>query len=130
MAKQLTHPTARAIGRGSAKSGVAHWWAQKLTAIANIPLTLWLIVSFVSLQGAELSEVRAWMGQPLVAMLLIGWVISVCYHVQLGLQVIVEDYVHHPALEVFGLITIRLATVAAALVSIVSVLLVLFGDVA
>ncbi|HEY4135961.1 MAG TPA: succinate dehydrogenase, hydrophobic membrane anchor protein [Alphaproteobacteria bacterium] len=85
-------PLARARGLGSAKEGVGHWWAQRLTAIALIPLVVWFAVSLVMLSGADYATVRAWIGSPLV-MILLSLVIAVgLHHAQLGLQVVWEDY--------------------------------------
>jgi len=85
---------------GSAKEGVGHWWVQRLTAIALVPLTLWFMFSIVALQPAGYDQVRAWLGQPLASIASIGLVLALFYHAQLGIQVVVEDYVHQRAAEV------------------------------
>ena len=85
-------PLARARGLGSAKEGVHHWWMQRLTAIALIPLVVWFAVSLVMLSGADYSVVRAWIGSPLVMVLLILTIAIGLHHGQLGLQVVLEDY--------------------------------------
>jgi len=85
-------PLARARGLGSAKEGVGHWWAQRLTAIALIPLVVWFAISLVMLSGADYATVRAWIGSPLV-MILLSLIIAVgLHHAQLGMQVVWEDY--------------------------------------
>src|SRR3954468_18833288 len=81
-------PLARARGLGSAKAGVHHWWAQRLTAIALIPLVVWFAVSLVMLSGAEYNVVRAWIGSPLVMVMLILTITIGLHHGQLGMQVV------------------------------------------
>lgn len=78
---------------GSAHEGADHWMAQKITALANIPLVLWLVWSFVGLQGASHAQFTAWLAQPVNAVLMILFVISVLYHAKLGSQVVIEDYI-------------------------------------
>ena len=85
-------PLARARGLGSAKDGLGHWWAQRLTAIALIPLVVWFAISLVMLTGADYGIVRAWIGSPLVMVLLILTIGIGLHHGQLGLQVVLEDY--------------------------------------
>ncbi|WIM11352.1 succinate dehydrogenase, hydrophobic membrane anchor protein [Enhydrobacter sp.] len=85
-------PLARARGLGSAKDGVGHWWVQRITAIALIPLVVWFAVSLVMLSGADYAIVRAWIGSPLVMVLLILTIGIGLHHGQLGLQVVFEDY--------------------------------------
>jgi succinate dehydrogenase / fumarate reductase membrane anchor subunit len=85
-------PLARARGLGSAKDGLGHWWAQRLTAIALIPLVVWFAISLVMLTGADYGIVRAWIGSPLVMVLLILTIAIGLHHGQLGLQVVLEDY--------------------------------------
>ena len=85
-------PLARARGLGSAKDGLSHWWAQRLTAIALIPLVVWFAISLVMLTGADYGIVRAWIGSPLVMMLLVLTIAVGLHHAQLGMQVVLEDY--------------------------------------
>ena len=87
-------PTGRARGLGSARRGVDHWWAQRLTALALVPLTVWFCVSIVGLIGADHATFASWLSAPgrAVAMLLL--VVATFGHMKLGLQVVIEDYVH------------------------------------
>lgn len=85
-------PLARARGLGSAKDGLSHWWAQRLTAIALIPLVVWFAISLIMLSGADYALVRAWIGSPLVMVLLILIIGVGLHHGQLGMQVVIEDY--------------------------------------
>jgi len=83
----------RARGLGSAKSGVAHWWAERLTAIALVPLTIWFVVSLLTLLGADQQVVASWAARPVNTVLLLALVIMTFHHMQLGLQVVIDDYV-------------------------------------
>ena len=119
-------PLARARGLGSAKEGVHHWWAQRLTAIALIPLVVWFAISLVMLSGAEYNVVRAWIGSPLVMVLLILTIGIGLHHGQLGLQVVWEDYTEG-ALRVVMIVVTRFLAVLFGLAAIVSVLRIGFG---
>jgi succinate dehydrogenase / fumarate reductase membrane anchor subunit len=119
-------PLARARGLGSAKEGVHHWWAQRLTAIALIPLVVWFAISLVMLSGAEYNVVRAWIGSPLVMVMLILTIGIGLHHGQLGLQVVWEDYTEG-ALRVVMIVVTRFLAVLFGLAAIVSVLRIGFG---
>ena len=88
----LRTPLARARGLGSAKDGLHHWWLQRITAVALVPLVVWFAISLVMLSGADYSAVRAWIGSPLVMVLLILTIAVGLHHGQLGMQVVYEDY--------------------------------------
>lgn len=114
----LRHPLARAKGLGSAKDGVDHWWAQRLTAMALALLTPWFVIFALRQFGAEGEAVRAAIARPLNATLLSAFVLSVFWHARLGLQVVVEDYVHswrELVLQVAIKFTFALAAIAALL---------------
>lgn len=96
----------RARGLGSAKDGVAHWWAQRVTALALVPLTLWFVASVVALTGASHGEVVAWLARPHNAVLMLALIWATFWHAALGLQVVIEDYIRPEG--------VRLATVLAA----------------
>jgi succinate dehydrogenase / fumarate reductase membrane anchor subunit len=119
-------PLKTAKGMGSAKEGVDHWMKQKITAIANVPLILWLIWSIVALQGASYVEFTTWLGQPLNAILMVFLIISVCIHAKLGAQVITEDYVSCEGFKLFKLIGQKLFFFAIAVACIFSVLKIAF----
>jgi len=84
----------RARGTGSAHSGVHHWYAERITAIALVPLTLWFIFSIVRLAGAPQETVAAWAGHPVNTVLLLALIAMTFHHMQLGIQVVLEDYVN------------------------------------
>jgi len=87
-------PLATAQGLGSAKEGVSHWWMQRVTAVLMIPLALFLVYSFVSLDNFDYATVNAWIANPWIAAALLMFVVTMFYHSELGVQVVIEDYVH------------------------------------
>ncbi|MGF1629240.1 MAG: succinate dehydrogenase, hydrophobic membrane anchor protein [Kiloniellaceae bacterium] len=123
----LRSPLARVRGLGSAKDGTAHWWAQRLTALALIPLTVWFCISVIAMSGADYATVASWAGSPLVGGLLILLIGATFYHGALGLQVVVEDYLHHEMAKLVLLLAIKAAALVLALTGILSVLILLFS---
>jgi succinate dehydrogenase / fumarate reductase membrane anchor subunit len=97
-------PLSRVRGLGSAKSGTEHWWLQRVTAIANIPLVLFMLVFVVMHMGVSRAELIASVHHPIIAILLAAAFVSVLWHMRLGMQVIIEDYVHTPALKLTALL--------------------------
>ncbi|MFC1689698.1 succinate dehydrogenase, hydrophobic membrane anchor protein [Pseudomonadota bacterium] len=96
----MTNPLAKARGMGSAKEGVHHWYAQRASALLLIVLVSWLIYSMFRLSGADYEAARAFVSQPVNAAFASLLIVTLFYHAMLGLQVVIEDYVHHPVLEV------------------------------
>jgi succinate dehydrogenase / fumarate reductase, membrane anchor subunit len=121
-------PLGRARGLGAAHGGLGHWKLQRLTAISNAVLVLWFTFSAMALAGASYGEVRAWLASPLTATLMILLVLSVFHHAPLGLQVIIEDYVHHPGIRIAALVLVRLVVAGLAVACIVAILTVVFGS--
>ena len=117
----LRTPLARARGLGSAKAGVHHWWAQRLTAIALIPLVAWFAISLIMMSGADYAVVRAWIGSPAVMVLLVLTIVIGLHHGQLGMQVVIEDYVHNDGMKLALIVLMRFIAVffglAATIVS-------------
>ncbi len=124
----LRSPLGRARGLGSAKSGVHHWWMQRLTAIALAPLCLWLVYGLVSVSGESHAEAVAWLSQPLTAVTMILLLAAMFYHSMLGVQVVIEDYVHGEFSKLASLVLMKFAHLALAALSIFSVLKVAFGQ--
>jgi succinate dehydrogenase / fumarate reductase membrane anchor subunit len=127
MNSDLRTPLARARGLGSARVGVHHWWAQRLTAIALIPLVVWFAISLVMMSGADYGAVRAWIGSPVVMVLLILTIAIGLHHGQLGLQVVIEDYVHGDGSKLALIVAVRFIAVLFGLAAIVAVLRIGFG---
>jgi len=123
----LRTPLARARGLGSAKDGVGHWWAQRLTAIALIPLVVWFAVSLVMLSGADYTVVRAWIGSPLVMLLLVLTIGVGLHHGQLGMQVVIEDYVGNDGWKLALIVIVKFIAVLFGLGAIVAILRIGFG---
>jgi succinate dehydrogenase / fumarate reductase membrane anchor subunit len=117
----------RVRGLGSAKEGVGHWWAQRLTAVALVPLALWFVFSLAGLAGAGYEAFAAWLGNHGNALLMILFVGTLFHHAQLGLQVVIEDYVHDEATKLVSLVVVKFAAVALAASSVLAVLRVSFG---
>ena len=113
-------------GLGSAKEGVGHWWAQRLTAIALIPLLVWFVASVVTLVGAELIIVREWISGPVNSVLLLSLIVAVFHHAQLGLQVVIEDYVHTGWLRLAAIIAVKFAAFGLSATSLFAVLKIAF----
>jgi len=112
----------RVRGLGSAKSGVAHWWAQRLTAIALVPLSLWFIVNVLHLLGAPHAAVADWLAGPWTIVLMIALVVATFHHMQLGLQVVIEDYIHTDATRLAAMIAVKGAAILLGMACVVSVL--------
>ncbi|MGD8326529.1 MAG: succinate dehydrogenase, hydrophobic membrane anchor protein [Sphingomonadales bacterium] len=120
-------PLAQARGLGSAKSGTHHWWMQRVTAIALVPLIIWFLVSALGLLGADYDVVKAWVAQPLTSVLLVLFVSAFFYHMKLGLQVVIEDYVHGEGRKLALLLTVNFAAIALSVACIFSILKIAFG---
>jgi succinate dehydrogenase / fumarate reductase membrane anchor subunit len=120
-------PIAKVRGLGAARSGLQHWKMQRLTAIANVLLVLWFMFSAMALSGSGYDQVRAWLASPVTASLMVLLIISTFYHARLGLQVVVEDYVHHEGARIASLVAIALIVLALAVACIVAILRVAVG---
>jgi succinate dehydrogenase / fumarate reductase membrane anchor subunit len=125
--KTLRTRLGRVRGLGSAKEGVNHWWGQRLTAIAMVPLFVWFAFSLVALAGAPHATVVAWIKNPVTAVLLVALLAAVFYHLALGVQVVIEDYVHTEWRKLALIIIVKLASALAALIGVLSVLRIAFG---
>jgi succinate dehydrogenase / fumarate reductase membrane anchor subunit len=112
---------------GSAKEGVNHWWAQKLTAVALIPLCLWFVASLFYLFQASRADLVEWLSNPINATLMVLLIGATFWHTKLGMEVVVEDYVHTPWLKMTMLITITFGTIAFGTASIVAVAMLALG---
>ncbi|WP_428676262.1 succinate dehydrogenase, hydrophobic membrane anchor protein [Reyranella sp.] len=127
MNSDLRSPLNRARGLGSAKDGLHHWWAQRLTALALIPLVIWFAISLVTMSGADYGMVRAWIGSPVAMVLLILTIVIGLHHGQLGLQVVIEDYVHNDGLKLALIVAVRFIAVLFGLAAVVAIMRIGFG---
>jgi succinate dehydrogenase / fumarate reductase membrane anchor subunit len=119
---RMRSPLGRAIGLGSAKEGVGHWWAQRISALALVPLVVWFVIAIIGLAGADRALFIDWVRQPVQAVLLVVLLIATFYHGALGLQVVIEDYVENETLRLGSLIVMRLAAIVFAVRGIFAVL--------
>ena len=123
--QNLRSPTARALGLGSAKEGVGHWWVQRVTAIALVPLTIWFVASILAIAGSDHATVIAWLGAPSSLVCMILLLIALFYHLALGLQVVIEDYIHSGA-KIWALLATRFVCFALAVAGIIATLRIAF----
>ncbi|MDA0821557.1 MAG: succinate dehydrogenase, hydrophobic membrane anchor protein [Proteobacteria bacterium] len=123
----LQSDLAKVRGLGSAKEGTHHFWHQRLTAIALVPLSLWFIVSLICVMDAPHAQVVEWIKAPYVTALLIALTFVLLYHTKLGLQTVIEDYIHAEWLKLASIIGLNLGAWLCGLVSIVAILKISFG---
>ena len=112
----------RARGLGAAHSGVHLWWAERVTSIALIPLTIWFVVAVMTRLGAPRAAVLAWAAHPVNTVLLLALVIATFYHMALGLQVVIEDYVHGEGTKMTSLLIMKAVTFLLGLAAFAAVL--------
>lgn len=117
----LQTPLARVKGLGSARRGALHWWRQRLSAVALLPLSLWFIYELTSLNSLEYGAARAWAATPAAAVLLTLFIPTLFYHAQTGLQVVVEDYVKSEGLKLAAIVLVKFIAVVAAVVALLAV---------
>ncbi|MCD6074926.1 MAG: sdhD [Rhodospirillales bacterium] len=123
----LRSDLARARGLGSAKDGVHHWWVQRLSAVALVPLGIWFVVSAIKLAGVPLDAYRAWLNTGANVFLMVLFVATLFYHLKLGLQVVIEDYVHNEKTKVVSLMLNTFANIFVGAFSIFALVKVAFG---
>ncbi len=123
---QTRSPLGRALGLGSAKDGVEHWWLERVSAVALVPLTIWFTAAIMLHAGDSYIGLKAWLGLPLTTTLMTLLLSSLFYHTALGLQVVIEDYVHS-GIKLPLLVGMRLGCFALAVAGILATLKVGFG---
>ena len=123
----LRTPLGRARGMGSAKAGAHHWWMQRVTSLALLPLTLWFVASMISLAGASYLETLLWIAQPVNAVLMLVLIGLTFHHMAAGLQVVLEDYVRHEFKRMAFVLLVKSAALLMALASGFSVLRIAFA---
>ena len=123
----LRSPLSEVRGLGSARDGVGHWWAQRLTAVALVPLLIWFVASVCAMTASDFAAVREWVASPLVSILLVLLSIATFYHAQLGLKVVIEDYIHNRWLKISGIALVKFAAIALAVTTIFSIVKIALG---
>ena len=117
----LQTPLARVKGLGSARRGALHWWRQRLSAVALLPLSLWFIYELATLNSLEYGAARAWVLTPATAALLTLFIPTLFYHAQTGLQVVVEDYVKPEGLKLAAIALVKFVAAVGAVVALLAV---------
>jgi succinate dehydrogenase / fumarate reductase membrane anchor subunit len=126
----LRTPLGHARGLGSAKSGTGHFLAQRWTALALVPLVIWFVIGLIGHLGASYAEAMSWIGNPVNAVLTVLMLAALFHHAQLGLQVVIEDYIHHHAIKIISLVLIKGMALLFGAGAIFAVLRISFGGLA
>lgn len=124
---RLVAPFYRVLGLGSVTDAVKHWWAQRLSAVALALLGLWLVFAFLAFPDLRYATVVGWMQEPLASILMILTLVTLGYHSQLGVQAVIEDYVHAAVLNGLALVLTTFAHIGVVVAGIFAVLKVAFG---
>jgi succinate dehydrogenase / fumarate reductase membrane anchor subunit len=125
--RHIRTPLARVLGRGSAKSGTEHFWHQRLTAVANIPLTIAAIVILIILLGRNQAAAAQILGSPVVCIIMLLFVLSITTHMRLGMAVIIEDYVHDKSAKLTLLMANTFFSIVVGLACVYGILKLSFG---
>ena len=123
----MRSPLGRVLGLGSAKEGVQHWWMQRITAIALVPLAIWFVLAALGMIGADRAAMVAWMHSPMSPVFAILLIVAAIYHMALGLQVVIEDYVHSETWKLGLIIVMRLWCIVLVARGILAVLTLAFA---
>ena len=124
---RMETPLSRVRGLGSARSGAHHWWLERLTSIAAFVLFIWFIASILRLPSLDYGAVTAWLAEPLAAVPMLLLVVATFWHLKLGLQVILEDYVHEEGTKLFWIVLLNFFVIAGGALAFFSVLKIAFG---
>ncbi|HTY50843.1 MAG TPA: succinate dehydrogenase, hydrophobic membrane anchor protein [Steroidobacteraceae bacterium] len=124
----LRTPLSRVRGLGAAGEGVHHWWVQRVTAVALVPLAVWFLVSLLTLPALDYATVTAWLRGIWSATLMVLFVACAAWHSRLGVQVVIEDYVHDSGLKALALVLSMFVHVVMALAGVLAVLRIAFGS--
>ena len=125
--KHIRTPLGRVLGRGAAKSGTEHFWHQRLTAVANIPLTIAAVIILITLLGRNQAAVAQILGSPAVAIIMLLFIVSITMHMRIGMQVVIEDYVHDELVKLALVMANTFFCIAVALASAYGIFKLSFG---
>ena len=120
-------PIGRVRGLGSAKSGAHHWWLERLTSVSTLVLFVWVLVALLRLPALDHETVREWLSSPLAAVPMLLLIVSTFWHLKLGLQVVIEDYVHEEGSKFFSITLLNFFVIGAGALAFFSVLKIAFG---
>ena len=118
---------ARVRGLGSARSGAHHWWLERLTSVSTFLLFVWLLVSLLRLPALGHDAVTSWLSSPIAAVPMLLLIVSTFWHLKLGLQVVIEDYVHEEGWKLFSITLLNFFAIGAGALAFFSVLKIAFG---
>jgi succinate dehydrogenase / fumarate reductase membrane anchor subunit len=124
----LRSPLGKVLGTGSARDGTSRWWAERVSSVALVPLTLWFVFSLLLLPSLDFAVIRAWMGVPISGFLSLLLVAVLTYHAYLGTTVVVEDYVHGDGPKLVLLLSLRFLYVLCGGAGIFAILRIAFGS--
>jgi len=122
----MRSPLGRALRLGSAKTGVEQWWRERVSALALVPLTVWFAASLIAHTGSDYAGFIVWLRMPITSFLMVLLLVGLFYHTALGLQVVIEDYVHS-GLKTFALLGMRFGCCGLAVAGILATLRIAFG---
>ena len=125
-----TTPVGRVRGLGSAKSGAHHWWLERLTSISTLLLFIWFLVSLLRLSPLDYATVNQWLSSPLAAVPMLLLIVSTFWHLKLGMQVVIEDYVHEEGMKLFSITLLNFLAIGAGALAFFAVLKIAFGPAA
>lgn len=118
----------RVRGLGSAKEGVQHWWLQRVTAVALVPLLIWFLIGLIAHSGADHQAVTVWLGNPVTFGLFLLLLGAGLWHLALGLQVVIDDYVHGEAMRLALILLVKFGCIALALTGAIALFIIAFGN--